>query len=451
VLLYRRTGEERYLAFAKEIVGEWSSAGKWGAGGMRLIEDALAGVEPMKIDSPKAHEMMSCFEGLCELYRATGERRYLDAAVALGQSIRKHERMVVGSGSNQELWCDGARAQTEVLEQPMETCVTVTWMKLCDQLLRLTGDPVWADEMEVSLYNALAGAMGPGGRWWAYHSMLQGERVPSHVQYGEVGLSCCVANGPRGMLLTPKWAVMGMGGGEPGVAVNLFTPGEGRVRVGDGEVRIVQETDYPVGDGVTLRVAGVAGGGKEWTLAVRVPGWSARTELGVNGEAVVAKAGEYAKIKRVWKEGDVVRLKLDMRGRAVAAPSGAPAYAVMRGPVVLAMDSRMVKVGDEAVRLVVDGEGFVDLVPHEGALPKGVWMGWDVGVEVRPSHFFNHRKERLAMCDYASAGDEWGEGNLMRVWVPGVMDLRGAFVPGTWRLMYPGARERPGMRGKIED
>ena len=63
--------------------------------------------------------------------------------------------MIDGSVSNQELFCNGAACQTENLEQPQETCATVTWIKLCAQLLRLTGDPVWADRIEVSLYNAL--------------------------------------------------------------------------------------------------------------------------------------------------------------------------------------------------------------------------------------------------------------------------------------------------------
>ena len=40
-----------------------------------------------------------------------------------------------------------------------ETCVTVTWIKLCYQLLRITGDSVYADEIEKSVYNALYGAV----------------------------------------------------------------------------------------------------------------------------------------------------------------------------------------------------------------------------------------------------------------------------------------------------
>lgn len=70
VLLYQRTREPRYLAFARAILDAWTQPSKLAPKGMRLIEDALAGVAPSKMVSSKAYEQMSCFEGLCELYRA---------------------------------------------------------------------------------------------------------------------------------------------------------------------------------------------------------------------------------------------------------------------------------------------------------------------------------------------------------------------------------------------
>ncbi len=53
---------------------------------------------------------MYCFIGICELYRATGNRKYLDAAIALAQNIREEELFVTGTGSREELWFHGADA-----------------------------------------------------------------------------------------------------------------------------------------------------------------------------------------------------------------------------------------------------------------------------------------------------------------------------------------------------
>ena len=146
-LLYQRTNQSRFLDFAKYIVASWEQPSKVAPRGMHLIEDAVRQTPPTLMVAPKAYEMMSCFEGVCELYRITGNPSLLNAVRDFAQTIRRQERMVNGSASNQELWCRGAVTQTAVLEQPQETCVTTTWIKLCTQLLRLTGDPVWADEM----------------------------------------------------------------------------------------------------------------------------------------------------------------------------------------------------------------------------------------------------------------------------------------------------------------
>ncbi|MCX6366785.1 MAG: glycoside hydrolase family 127 protein [Armatimonadetes bacterium] len=432
VQLYRATSDAKYLEFAQSIVAGWSVPTAFNPAGMRLLEDALAGVPPEQINSPKAYEMMSCFEGVCELYRETGAARLREALLAFAESILVHERMAHGGAGNHELWCEGVRGQTEVLEQPGETCVTVTWMKLCLHLLRLTGDPKWADELELSLYNALLGAMTPDGRWWAYNAPLIGQRVASHCQHADVGLSCCVANGPRGLLLTPQWALMGT---QDGIVVNLYAPGI--FTVGEGFTLEISG-DYPRTDTVTLTLRLEAP--RPLTLSLRIPAWSQKTHLCAAGEHVSCEPGAYAQIERLWQPGDTVTLTLDLRGQVLSAPRGAPSVAVRRGPILLALDDRLVPDETLAARLEPDSEGFVTLTPHEA--PEGFWMVFDAPFAVRPSHFFHHHTRQIPLCDYASAGTSWEITNSFRTWIPQPVVLSDLCPPETWKLMYPD-KERP--------
>jgi DUF1680 family protein len=428
-LLYQRTGDKKYLDFARQIIDQWNAPFRWAPQGIHLLDDALAGKPPLR---NHAYCIMSCFEGICELYRATGDRQYLEAAVRFGQSVRKHERMIDGSASNHELFFDGVRQQTEIIEQPQETCATVTWMKLCAQLLRLTGDPVWADEMEVSLYNAMAAAMTPGGEWFAYFTPLAGERVPGVIAHPDLTMSCCVASGPRDLLLTPRWAVMSA---KDGPVVNLYAPGTATTKLADGsEIRLVQETDYPVGDRVKLTISPASK--RRFTLHLRIPAWSQRTTLSVNGEPAPCDPGRYAKPDREWSPGDQVALTLDLRGRAVPAPSGAPQLAIMRGPILLALDNRLVPSIDKAVWLTPDAGGHVELKPR-AVQPGWAWMTFEAPFQVRPSHFFGIYTTNLALCDFASAGNDWSETNLYRAWLPQPLYLSQAFPTNTWKLMHP--------------
>lgn len=483
VMLYERTGNKKYLNFAKYIVHQWSVPNKFTATGLRLIQKALAGVPPIEITPPKAYEMMSNFEGLLDLYKVTGKKEYLEAVIKFGNSIRKYERMIIGSGSDQELWADGVREQTEVLPQPVETCVTATWMRYCYQLLKVTGNPIWADELEVSLYNALLGAMTPNGDWFAYFSPLIGERVPSLPQHPDVGLSCCVTNGPRGLLLTPRWAVMRS---RKGLVVNLYAKGSYAEKLSDGEVvKILQSTDYPVGSEISMTVIPSRTG--NFTISLRIPEWSKRNKLSVNGKRIECHPGSYANIERTWKSGDKIILKLDLRGRVIPAPSGAPDLAIMRGPIVLALDSRFIKSQDSLVWLLYGPHGFVSpnsskkdtanpltqvnppgyvriepcvsptdpqqyvtLIPVKSK-PDYVWMAFKVPFLVRPSHFFDHHVKDLVMCNYSSAGDEWSDKDLFRVWIPQPLYMGNLYPKNTWKLFNPGVKERPALpKGKFE-
>jgi len=406
VLVYERTGEQKYLDFAEHIVACWSAPSKRLPGGMRLVEDALAGKTPAQMCAPKAYEMMSCFEGLCELYRATGKHEYLEAAVKLADGILREEATLIGVGTSNEVWYGGASQQTGVVPKPMETCVTATWMKLCYQLLRLTGDVRYADELEKNLYNGLLGAMMPDGQWWAYFDGLMGVRVPSYVQHADVGLSCCVVNGPRGLMLTPFWAFMQ---GAEGPVVNLYAPGTAQV----GAVKLAITGDYPVSDRVDIRVTPARA--REFTLSLRIPAWSERTELTVNGKPQAVTLG-YAKLRRTWHPGDRVAIKFDLRPKVVARNGQ---VALQRGPVVLALDNRLTP--------AVPGQFTLDrqpvLKPNPAAARKiGAWMAFDVG--------------GVTFCDYASAGNAFSEQNVFRTWLPQPLDLATVYETGqTWQTL----------------
>lgn len=406
VLLYQRTGRKRYLDFAEHIVACWSRPSKRLPAGMRLVEDALAGKDPARMCAPKAYEMMSCFEGLCELYRVTGKRDYLAAPVKLADGVLGRESTLVGCGTRGELWFDGATNQTAKVEKPMETCVTATWMKLCDQLLRLTGEARYADELEKNLYNGLLGAMMPDGRWWAYFDGLMGVRVPSYVQHADVGLSCCVVNGPRALMLTPFWAFMQSA---EGPVVNLYAPGSARL----GDVELEIRGDYPVSDSAEIRVK--PSRSEAFTLALRIPAWSAHTRLTVNGQAQPAAPG-YAKIRRTWHRGDRVNISFDRPDRLVTLNGQ---VALLHGPIVLALDNRLTPAAAATVTL----ESNPQFAPNPAAAKKiGAWMAFDV--------------DGLTFCDYASAGNAFSKENMFRTWLPQPLDKAAAYETGqTWRTL----------------
>lgn len=413
-LVYQRSHNPKALAFARQIVDSWNRPNKLTKTGLRLVEYANLGVRPSDIGSAKAYEQMSCYEGICEMYRCTGDRSFLTAAIRLGDGLLRDEINVAGTGSNEERWQMGRTKQTQPLNKPAETCVTVTWMKLCYQLLRLTGNPKYADALETSLNNALLGAMMPSDRWWSYFTSLQGERVPSQVQHSDVGLSCCAASGPRGLLLASEWA--GMNSGE-GPVINLYNSSQIGLCSPDGQsVQFKIAGSYPDSQDVTIRLN--QSKPERYSLRLRIPAWSARTKLTVNGKSIPCQAGSYAKLTRTWSRKDRIHLRFDLRGRVLHAPDGNGQIAIARGPVLFALNQDLIGRTKEVVRLPEARTVHFEPIP---GLPNDFLAVFSNGV-------------RLPLSRFASTNLTWREGHNLRVWFPRQLNLATVFeTPLTWR------------------
>ncbi|UYQ94558.1 glycoside hydrolase family 127 protein [Chitinophaga horti] len=413
VLLYQRTKQQKYLDFAETIVQQWEQPE-----GPQLIGKSTVNVAqrwpqpgPGKWfgwdQGQKAYEMMSCYEGLLELYRITGNARYRQAVALTWENIRQTEINIAGSGSAMECWFGGAARQTLPMKHYQETCVTATWIKLSQQLLRLTGDAKYADAIEISFYNALLGAMSADGSDWAKYTPLAGLRMEGSEQC-HMGINCCVASGPRGLFTLPSTAVMTEGSG---ARINFYLPGSYEVN----NTTITQQTTYPADSTITITVKPRKA--TRFPIKLRIPAWSSQSTLTVNGEPVQAiKAGEYVSIDRTWQPGDQLKLTLDMRGRLHRQNHH---IAITRGPIVLTRDARLGGPDNSMpVTPVVNKQGYVDLTPVRGA----TWL------QLKAPFIMESYKEggsgttTLTLCDYASAGNTQSEASRFRVWLPVLVD-----------------------------
>ena len=146
VRLYEYTGKERFLDFASYIVN------RGGSSILNIFEAALNKKLPFTWGewATKAYETMSCFEGLLHYACAVKSEKWLTAVKNFVDMIAESELTLVGSaGCAHELFNNASVTQfdTAYTGQMQETCVSVTWMKLCWQMLCLTGECRYADYM----------------------------------------------------------------------------------------------------------------------------------------------------------------------------------------------------------------------------------------------------------------------------------------------------------------
>ena len=265
VLLYRATGDERYLDFAHRIVAAWDLPG-----GPRVVAALRETGQVAQVGNGKAYEMLSNLVGLAELARATSDEELIPPLVAGWTDIVTHHRYVTGGASVAEHFGLPDRLPNPMSPNVAETCVTVTWLQLNQQLLRLTGEARFADELERTAYNHLLAAQRPDGMQWCYYTALAGTKP-----YGP-GISCCVSSGPRGVAMLPTMAYGRAPDGE--VAVALLEPSTvvldaGAAGLGAADPTwLTLESAVPFAGDVTVRIDGPARNAER--VRIRAPWWT---------------------------------------------------------------------------------------------------------------------------------------------------------------------------------
>ena len=330
VLLYRLTGEARYLDFCKYILRAWEQPN-----GPKIISTLLTAKRVDKVGNGKAYEMLSCLNGALEYYRTEGDRQILEACLNAWQDIVGKRLYITGAASYGELFHGDYDLPN--VNSVGETCVTVTWLQFNAQLLRLTGEARFAEQLERVILNQLFGAQQCDGSAWGYYVQMEGRKPYSSTLDGH----CCLSSGPRGVALIPTFAVTT---DKDGIVVNLYDSGTARLTLRDQTaVKLTTETLYPGDERIRFVVEPAAP--KTFALKLRVPAWCRNVSARANGRRPELQRGAdgYLFIQRQWAKGDTLELQLGLEPRVIVGDhKNQGKLAVLYGPLVLAADAALV-------------------------------------------------------------------------------------------------------------
>ncbi len=278
--------------------------------------------------------------GYDRIYELTGDRTY--GAVARNfWNFVVHDRSFAngGHGMNESFFAPARFRDNLLRPGGPETCNTYNMLKLTARLYTEQPTVEDIDFCERALYNHILGSQEAGkpGALSYYTSLRPGAFRTYSTPTGDFW--CCVGTGMENHARYGEIAYAHAG--QERLYVNLFLPSE--LRWPELGARVRQETAYPA-DGESRLTFDALAGPRVLTVAVRYPGWAEAggLRLAVNGEPVVAAAGtapgQYAEVRREWKQGDVLTVRLPLRLRTEALPDTEDYTAIFYGPVLLAGD-----------------------------------------------------------------------------------------------------------------
>jgi DUF1680 family protein len=382
--LYELTGDTRYFDWCKWVV---SNIDKWSGWNAYSNLDKVAAGE-MTVDKIQpyvhTHTFQMNFLGLLRMYQVSGDVTFLKKVEGVWNDVVQRQLYITGGVSvGEHFEKDYIKPLTGEM---METCATMSWMQLSQYLLDLTGDPKYADAMERIGWNQVFAEQTIDGDANHYFTPPNGYTPKGYYREPD----CCMGSGHRLLSMLPGFIYATGPGGT--IYVNQFMPSATVI----GKVKVSQETEYPSDGKVSIHVDPAAA--KTFTICVRIPAWCKGPSVLVNGKALSAdvKAGTYVKITHTWKPGDLITLDLPMELKWVqhdhymktsdrkpykTSPDADPPYALVRGPVVYALDdiwyqgdtADFVKGWMDTVKYVLsDPTGFRQLpAPGKGILGPG--------------------------------------------------------------------------------
>lgn len=317
---YQLSGDPRHLALARRFADE-SLLAPLAAG-----EDRLTGLHA-NTQIPK----VIGFERLAGAGRLPEGGR---AAQFFWRTVHDRRSVAIGGNSVKEHFHDTADFSPMVTDvEGPETCNTYNMLKLTGLLFRGRPDARYMDFAERAIFNHILSSQHPQTGGLVYFTPMRPNhyRVYSQVEHG---MWCCVGSGLESHAKYGELAYAQDSEEQGGALyVNLYLASTLEWR----DIRLTQDTAFPDEERTWLRLDR-AGGLKR--LKLRQPGWVApgTLRLRINGRPVAAPAARegYIELRRDWRDGDVVELRLPMRTRLEPLPDQSTHYAVLHGPIVLA-------------------------------------------------------------------------------------------------------------------
>jgi DUF1680 family protein len=328
-------------------------------------------------DRPHCY-LLTNLEAYLDLYRATGDPRYLRAVEGSWELYHDNWENPGGSISIIEFVVSPPKSY-QLHTKLEELCGNAFWAFLNQRFHWLDPEQEkYVNEIEKSIYNvALANQAGSDGL--RYHALLTDRKEePTRIN------TCCEGQGTRliGSLPEHIYSIA-----PDGLYVNLFEPSTIQWTQNGESLRLKAVTRFPFEPGVRLQLSAVRS--TPVKIRVRVPAWAAREmAVHVNGKlTATGKPGSYVVLDRTWSDGDAVSFVLPAALRltryvGVDQIPDCERYAVEYGPILLAA------VGAADVRLKVEKgkhpKSLLNLLKPMPGQPLHYSVEHNPGIELMP-------------------------------------------------------------------
>ncbi|MGC4102160.1 glycoside hydrolase family 127 protein [Ferruginibacter sp.] len=309
-------------------------------------------VKEQKEITGHAVRAMYMYTGAADVAEITGDKGYMNAMKTVWEDVVYRNMYITGgigsSGGNEGFSTDYDLPNENAY---CETCASVGMVFWNQRMNALTGESMYIDVLEKSLYNgALDGLSLDGTRFFYGNPLASNGR---HTRREWFGTACCPANIARLIASLGNYIYAQS---SDGVWINLFVGSNTSIDLAKGSIGLNMQTNYPMDGNVKINVTTAKK--IKYSMHIRIPGYIngiavpgnlynfvepdniiAPYTLTVNGVSVPYKTEKgYAIIEREWKNNDVVEFNIPLTVKKILARNELKQdndrMALQRGPLI---------------------------------------------------------------------------------------------------------------------
>ncbi len=343
---YQITGNQKYLVAAKRF-------------SHRQILEPLS-VNKDQLDNKHANTQVPKAIGFQRIGELANDQTYLNAGSFFWETVTKNRTLAFGGNSRREFFPSVAASHEFVNEvEGPESCNSYNMLKLTQNLFRLQPSAKYIDYYERTLYNHILSTQHPEHGGYVYFTPARPRHYRVYSTPNEA-MWCCVGSG---MENHGKYNEFIYTHQNDSLFLNLFIASELNWR--KKGIRLKQETNFPYEEQTKLTVTE---GASSFSLLIRYPSWvkQKQVQVLVNGMPIQYQVNNdsYISLRRNWKKGDVVLVKLPMQTRIESMPNVPEYIAFLHGPVLLAA-----KTGSEDLKGLTADNSRWGHIAHGKKLP----------------------------------------------------------------------------------
>lgn len=367
--LYNHTGESFLLELAEKIhrnTADWT--------------------QPSSLPNWHNVNIAQCFREPATYYMLNKDSAMLAASYNVHHLIRRTFGQVPGGMFGAD---ENARMGYIDPRQGVETCGMVEQMASDEIMLKISGDPFWAENCEDVAFNTYPAATTPDFKALRYITCPN--QITSDAKNHHPGIDnsepflamnpfscrCCQHNHAQGWPYYAEHLILATP--DNGAAVALYASCQAEIMVGNHQkIKIIENTNYPFEECIRLSIQTEKA--TEFPLYLRIPSWTRHASLKINGKSAETPltAGQYVRIQRTWNDDDSIELTVPMHLSLRTWQVNKNSVSIDYGPLTFSLkikeryvkrDSRQTAIGDSQWQQGADAGNW----PSFEIFPASAW------------------------------------------------------------------------------